>query len=586
MKGKEGLFAGAFVALTLLLVIPIPPFLLDVLLAASLILSLHTLLMTLFVEKTLEFSSFPATLLFLTILRLGLNIASTRLILSKGEAGSIIYTFGEFVIGSNVAIGLVIFSILTVVNFVVVTKGAGRIAEVAARFTLEALPGKQMLLDADLANGTLSKEEAAVKREQLGLEAEFYGQMDGASKFIKGDAIASVIIVLINLFGGFCFGLFNEGLSLQECLTTYTRLSIGDGLVTQLPALLSSIAAAILLTRVSNAPLGKTLLTQLTIYPPALLFSGVGLLILALIPGSPTLVLVPGALLLLWTGWKGKKEAPQEKEPKTAVYHPIVVELGKGHIKDAHFLFEKLPSLREEIAKKLGFEIPSISIRDNLSKESYSIKIKGITAYSGDGDLLEQVRETVIEGAHLLFTRQEVERLIEKTKSFDGLLVEQLKESVPAKDLLKIFRALLAEKVPIVDFPTIFEAIADHAGSDNASIVEKVRQRLSEHLTLGMKELNVITVDVKVEQMICASLRAGSANLRETTCRKIEKEVALLMERGTQSEIKPVLLTSANVRKALRDLLLAQKLTVFSYEEISPTLQLNILGAVSTDVLI
>src|SRR5688572_9168949 len=246
--GQVG-FPAAVLLVVTMMVVPLPPALLDMLLAANLAIAVMILLASMNVERPLDFSAFPSLLLVATLFRLGLNVSATRLILAHGEAGSVIHAFGSFVIAGSVTVGLVIFLILVVIQFVVITNGASRVAEVAARFTLDAMPGKQMAIDADLSSGLITEEQARTRRREVASEADFYGAMDGASKFVKGDAIAGIVITVINLFGGFIVGVMQRGLSLGEAVETYSLLTIGDGLVSQIPALLISIAAGLIVTR-------------------------------------------------------------------------------------------------------------------------------------------------------------------------------------------------------------------------------------------------------------------------------------------------------------------------------------------------
>src|SRR5271168_1557212 len=286
----------------LLLILPVPPILLDLLLTASISISLLTLLVILYLRTPAEFTGFPTLLLFITLYRLSLNVASTRLILLNGYAGHIIQSFGNFVVQGNYVVGMVIFLILVLINFIVITKGAGRIAEVAARFTLDALPGKQMAIDAELNAGLIKEAEARSRRKALEEEAYFYGSMDGASKFVRGDAIAAVLITLINIIGGFAIGIAQRGMTVTEALQHYTILSIGDGLVSQVPALITSTAAGILITRATaKNDLGRELGRQLLFYPKALTILSVMLGIMALVPGLPmipflTLAIISGML--------------------------------------------------------------------------------------------------------------------------------------------------------------------------------------------------------------------------------------------------------------------------------------------------
>src|ERR1700761_7721552 len=286
-NGDVMVIAGLFTTI-LLMILPIHPFLLDGFLALSIALSLLTLLAILYVKSPAEFTGFPTLLLFITLYRLALNIASTRLILLNGYAGHIIETFGNFVVHGNYVVGLVIFLILALINFIVITKGAGRIAEVAARFTLDAMPGKQMAIDAELNAGMINESEARSRRRKVEQEADFYGAMDGASKFVRGDAIAAILITLINVLGGFAIGIMQRGMSVSEALQRFTLLSIGDGLVSQIPALITSTAAGILVTRAAaKEELGKELTKQLLAYPRVLAILTAMLVAFGLVPGLP-----------------------------------------------------------------------------------------------------------------------------------------------------------------------------------------------------------------------------------------------------------------------------------------------------------
>src|ERR1700744_1936915 len=289
----------ALLGTILLLILPVPPAILDLLLTCSISISLLTLLVILYLRTPAEFTGFPTLLLFITLYRLGLNVAATRLILLDGYAGHIIQAFGNFVVQGNYVVGLVVFLILVLINFIVITKGAGRIAEVAARFTLDALPGKQMAIDAELNAGLIKEAEARTRRKALEEEADFYGSMDGASKFVRGDAIAAVLITLINIIGGFAIGIVQRGLSITDALHNYTILSIGDGLVSQVPALITSTAAGILITRASSKnDLGRELGRQLLFYPKALTILAGMLGFLAILPGLPTMPFLTLAIIV------------------------------------------------------------------------------------------------------------------------------------------------------------------------------------------------------------------------------------------------------------------------------------------------
>ncbi|MGB9602084.1 MAG: FHIPEP family type III secretion protein, partial [Limisphaerales bacterium] len=303
-QGDLWLVVGLFGTI-LILIFPVSPFMIDMLLATSIGLSLLVALVILYIKEPSEFTGFPTLLLFVTLFRLALNVASTRLILLDGYAGHIIEAFGNFVVRGNYVVGLVVFLILVLINFVVITKGAGRIAEVAARFTLDAMPGKQMAIDAELNAGIIDEKEAKARRRMVEQEADFYGAMDGASKFVRGDAIAAVLITLINIIGGFAIGIVQKGMSINEALQRYTLLSIGDGLVSQIPALITSVAAGILVTRAAaRDDLGKELSQQLLFYPKALAILTVMLVIFSLVPGLP---MIPFLALAACSGYIARR---------------------------------------------------------------------------------------------------------------------------------------------------------------------------------------------------------------------------------------------------------------------------------------
>ena len=392
-----------------LLVLPIPALLLDLLLAASIGISLLMLLIIIYVKDPAEFSGFPTLLLAITLYRLALNVASTRLILVDGHAGSVIDAFGHIVIRGNYVVGAVVFLILVVINFMVITKGAGRIAEVAARFTLDAMPGKQMGIDAEMNAGLIDEATATVRRSKVQKEADFYGAMDGASKFVRGDAIAGILITLINVLGGFAIGIVQKGLPMVEALQKYTILSIGDGLVAQIPALVVSVAAGILVTRASeDANLGAHISKQLTLYPRALAIAAVMLALFGIAPGMPTLPFLILAALAGFTAWslaKSRKIAsealPESSAPKALTqaeadkkpadeFKKLIevdvfsIDLGAGllHLaekKNGGDLLDRVTGVRKTFAREMGVIVPQIAIRDNLDLESneYRFLLRG-----------------------------------------------------------------------------------------------------------------------------------------------------------------------------------------------------------------
>ena len=426
---SDALLAFCIVGLICLLVIPLPAFLLDTLLSLNIVLSVMALLLTIYIENALEFNAFPSLLLFLTLFRLSLNISSTRMILTAGDAGDIIRTFGDFVTRGNTLVGLILFILLTVINFIVVSKGAGRIAEVAARFTLEALPGKQMAIDSELNSGLLTQEQSRKERSKLQAEAEFHGSMDGASKFVKGDAICSLIITFVNLVGGLTVGIIVKKLSPLECWQLFSQLTIGDGLVNQIPALLISIGAAMMVTRVSKETMGKSLGSQLFTHPKVIGIAGIVLFILSFIPGMPHFVMLTMSALIF--GWsyllfaKGKKQEQKkviELPKQERSFSTLSLGLGSSLLEYAAPLQNKIPQIRSRIKEKLGVTIPSLEIFDFLELPSshFVIKMKEATIFTGEAkellEIVEQLYRTLESNAYELLTRQDVALLIEETR--------------------------------------------------------------------------------------------------------------------------------------------------------------------------
>ncbi|MCK4606004.1 MAG: flagellar biosynthesis protein FlhA [candidate division Zixibacteria bacterium] len=405
-KRSDIILSLAVVAVIGVLVIPIPTGLLDFALAFNITFSLVVLLTTLYVTRPLELSVFPSMLLIVTLMRLALNVASTRMILGQAYAGEVINSFGNFVVQGNYVVGFIVFVILVIIQFVVITKGATRISEVAARFTLDAMPGKQMAIDADLNAGIVSEQEARQRREEIAHEADFYGAMDGASKFVRGDAIAGILITLINIIGGFVIGMALNGLSLQEAIRTYSLLSIGDGLVTQIPALLVSTASGIIVTRsAAKDNMGKDMASQLTRQPRAIMVTAVVLFIFALLPGMPTITFALLGLLVGGIGYvtsEAKKRAaaavieekqekakakavPEERTEDILKVDALGLEIGYGLIPlvdagQGGDLLSRIQVIRKQLAAEMGIIVPPVRIRDNvqLKPSQYQIKVKGI----------------------------------------------------------------------------------------------------------------------------------------------------------------------------------------------------------------
>ncbi len=423
IEANNLLAAGAVLAILIIMVMPIPAPAMDILLAFNFTFSLLVMLLSLYIVKPLDFPIFPSLLLLTTLFRLSLNIASTRLILLHGHtgidaAGKIIMGFGQFVVGGNYVVGGIIFAILVIINFVVITKGAGRIAEVAARFTLDAMPGKQMAIDADLNAGLIDENEARRRRQEIARESEFYGAMDGASKFVRGEAIAGLIIMSINILGGFIIGVFQQGMAIGTAAQSYTLLTIGDGLVSQIPALIVSTASGILVSRAaSEAGMGREFVKQFALNPEAMIVAAGVVAVFGMIPGLPFFPFFLLAFLfgtLAWVSGREKRaerveevakkeeaeaeaqppttpEAAQEELERLLSLDILELEVGYGLIplvdeSQGGDLLERIRSIRKQFAQEMGIIIPPLHVRDNLhlNPGQYVVLIKGIDIAKGE----------------------------------------------------------------------------------------------------------------------------------------------------------------------------------------------------------
>ena len=415
-RHSDAIIVVLILAILASMVLPVPTFLLDILLASSITLSLVILMTTVYITNPLEISSFPSLLLLATLFRLSLNVATTRTILLHGNegpdaAGKVIESFGQFVVGGNYIVGVMVFIVLVTINFIVITKGTERISEVGARFTLDAMPGKQMSIDADLNAGMIDEQEAKRRRENIAKEADFYGAMDGASKFIRGDAVAGIIITIINIVGGIAIGVLQHHMDISTAAANFTILTVGDGLVSQIPSLVTSTAAGLMVTRaVSESNLGKEIFSQLTTYPKALYMVAFALTIMGIVPGMPTLPFLILAFMIALAGYmmqlnlkeKEKEEAEKEakellreskEEEEDIVSQPETITLEIGYSLISYVdenqngeLIKRIKTLRKQLSKELGIIVPLVHIKDNLELKpgGYRVLIRDVEVAKGE----------------------------------------------------------------------------------------------------------------------------------------------------------------------------------------------------------
>jgi type III secretion protein V len=669
LKGSSDL-ALAVLALGVvsLLVAPIPPWLLDLCIAANLALAATVLVVALFARDALRFATFPTLLLFTTLFRLAIEVSSTRLVLARGEAGRVIQAFGQVVVAGNYVVGAVVFAILTLVQLLVVSKGAERVAEVAARFTLDALPGKQMSIDADLRTGAIDQAEARRRRRALEREGQLYGAMDGALKFVKGDAVAGVVIVLVNVVGGLTAGLL-RGLPLELAARRFALLAIGDGLVAQIPALLISVAAGVVVTRVAaeeeGGSLSEDLGRQLFADPRALAAVGALCGALAMMPGlpaAPFLALAAsaaaGAHFLARRARGYAAQGPAEKMRPTACapgaapctvapQGPLALELAPDLAQlgnaGCSFVGELLPALRDELSHHMGIPIPEITVRTaQLPAGTWCLLLDEVPAAGGRAPASEAIAlispaeldavgigavaeveplsgvrvarisaadagraralapvrgplERVGAGvaaalrthAHLLVGVQEVQALLDALEASHPALVREATRQIPGHVLAEVLRQLLEEGISVRPLRSILEALLEAGGAARGPIAlaESCRRALRRHIAhdhAGAGALDALILDPVAEATLRDALAGSCAAVDPRAARALLDDIerALALREAVRP---PVLLASAEVRRALRQLVAPRfpRLAVLSYEELPASLSVRPVGKVA-----
>ncbi|ELH4835286.1 flagellar biosynthesis protein FlhA [Vibrio harveyi] len=603
-KGYMGIPIVLLMVLAMV-ILPLPPLLLDALFTFNIVLAILVLLVSTTAKRPLDFSVFPTILLVATLLRLTLNVASTRIVLLEGHnggdaAGKVIQAFGEVVIGGNYVVGMVVFIILMIINFVVITKGGERISEVSARFTLDALPGKQMAIDADLNAGLIDQETARLRRKEVANEADFHGSMDGASKFVRGDAVAGLLILFINIIGGISIGVFEHGLPASEAFKTYALLTIGDGLVAQIPSLLLATAAAIIVTRINDSDNGmsETMHKQL-LATPATLFTVAGIMVvIGIVPGMPHLAFFTFAAVLAFAGWRQSKKPVQDpqidqvealshamQEEETTLtwddiphVHTLSLALGYRLVhlvnrEQGAPLAQRIRGVRRNLSEQVGFLLPEVRIRDNLSLKpnQYTIALNGEVIEQGfieperlmaiavgetygevDGILgsdpayqlpavwiehqdkakalnmgYQVVDDGTVIATHIskimktnlaeLFTHDDVEAMTQRLTVQAPKLAEALAAALTPAQQLKVYRQLLLDQVPLKDIRTIANTMLESSENTKdpillAADVRCALKRTLVNLVAGQKnELNVYALSDELEQMLMTSLQQAQA---------------------------------------------------------------------------
>ncbi len=600
--------AGGVLLIMALMVLRLPTPLIDVLVAINISIGVCLLLIAIYIPSPLTFSSFPSVLLMSTLFRLALTVATTRLILLEADAGDIITAFGTFVAGGNLVVGIVVFIIITVVQFIVIAKGAERVAEVSARFTLDAMPGKQLSIDSDLRSGLIEKAEAKRRRQVLESENQLNGALDGAMKFVKGDAIASIIIVVVNLVGGLTVGMAQRGLGFGDALTAYSILTIGDGMVAQIPALTSAMAAGLVVTRTTtegSQNLGATIGQQFLAQPRALLLTAGMALVLAATPGFPTLTFIAIAAVLLFVSGVfanfGKQTRDAEasavpvETPTDAMAPPLVIELSRdvaaGGIGEAT---QRVQSICRDITRELGVPLPPARVVTRRENERCRVRVFDVIAsvrpgLVADADPIEEVlRPVLLQRAGDFLGVQEVTDLLERAARDYPALVREVSRHLGYQQIADVLRGLVAEAVPIRDLRTILESLAQHAEHEkNAQQLTELariglRHKINE-LSVGADEtLRALALGPEVEAVVRAGLSPTPAgvvlSLPGDICRQLREKLGEALASWNADDGRPVLLSPADIRRHLRTLTAAElpNLRVVSFAELLPTTRIEI----------
>jgi type III secretion protein V len=631
--GKVGLTADAALAAVVvgvvgIMVVPLPTWLLDLLLASNLAASVSILLVTLYVSDALKVAAFPSLLLITTLIRLGLNVSSTRLILLRGDAGRVIDAFGNFVVSGNYVVGGVVFVILALIQFIVVAKGSERVAEVGARFTLDALPGRQLSIDAELRAGSIDAAEAQEQRRLLTRESQFYGAMDGAMKFVKGDVIASFVIALVNIVAGLAIGVGQRGMAFSAALERYALLTIGDGLVSQIPSLVLATSAGILVTRVASedgeSALGEELSSQLFGEPRALRVASLFVLGLSLVPGlpAPPFLLIGG--LLLAASWPPPRRAEREWEQKlgrtarqlsrlpspwSLTSNPALearlAKRGQRGRGGAVGLEEATEAARERLFRELGVILPPCRIltRSSQPRAAALLSIREVPAKSLavpeelDGQAATQalgdsLSEVLIERAHDFMGLQETQHLLDELSKVAPASVQQVvPKMVSLATLSEILRRLVEEGVSVRDMASILEALAQvaHVEKDALVLTEHVRSWLRRAITYdvtrGSGSLEPLTLDESIEDVIRGAISQTVAGSFLTLSPAAGRDIVSSLKRALSAcpeplQRHPVVLTQPDVRRFVRKLIESElpRARVVTFSELLPETTIRAAG--------
>jgi type III secretion protein V len=593
--------AALVVLVVAMMIVPLPTFVLDLAISFNIALSVTLLLLALYVADALKIATFPTLLLLTTLFRLALEVSATRLILLKANAGQVIHAFGNFVVAGNLVVGAVVFAILTFIQLVVIARGAERVAEVGARFTLDALPGKQMAIDAELRAGHLDQAEARRRRAQLARESQFFGAMDGAMKFVKGDAIAGIVILLTNIVGGLVIGVVQRGMDVGAAVRTYTLLTIGQGLVAQIPALVISTAAGMLVTRVSaeeegaDAQLGREVGRQLLAQPRALAVAAALMAGLAVIPGLPAGPFLVLAALFGFVAFRLMKTPARPAVDLAATapaLAPVIVDLAPAELERLRAL---LPALGERLFSETGIPLPPVSLRPAAPGAPYVIRLAEVPMLEGPpaagADEIGAELETVmIRHGHELFGIEETQALLDALARTHPTLVREVVPKLVTPVLLADVLGRLAEEgISLRALPEVLEALAEWAPRerDPLLLTEQVRTALRRQITwkhAGGGTLRAFAVDPMIEEAVRGAIhrRDGSSHLALEPA--LSRDIVQAVGRAVRLDPQhAVVVTAADIRPHLRRLLQSEhpQVAVLSYRELTPETRVEPQGQIS-----
>lgn len=626
-RSSDLVLALVVIAIIAMMILPLPLAVLDLLVALNIAMGVMLVLMSIYVSSALQFSAFPSVLLISTLFRLALSVATTRMILLEGDAGQIIETFGQLVAGGNLVVGLVVFLIITLVQFLVIAKGAERVAEVGARFTLDAMPGKQMSIDSDLRSGLIDKTEARRKREEIELESKLHGSMDGAMKFVKGDAIAGIVIIIINLLGGLAIGVFQHDMGAGAAMAKYSILTIGDGMVAQIPALLGAMSAGLIVTRVTDGDadkhLGDSIQKQFSAIPRVLMVAGLMCIAFAFVPGFPSAIFI-GLGFVMSVGGSFLVPAFRERfnEISQPTFDSVMKRQARPHLQPALSTGEAITGSRKLVLEvphmmaagggdrllqrgmgqalqahrqAKGIEIPDIEfVWHDRDSASWSLLAHEVPIVDGVCDsstsaqsIIDQSMLALRKNIKLFFGLQEASLLLTRVSIDSPDIVKEVLRAIPAQGISSILRNLVEEEVPIGNLRASLEGLVQSSQHDKDlfNLSEFARMALSRQLCFAYaqdKQLHAVTMSAAAEEWLAQAVRVSSGRQQVSADPRELLAMQDAMSEAISLHSPRVILAPAQIRRHVRELMVERwyEIPVLSYQEIVSPFSMNVMARV------